>query len=245
MGKNTGAVLLETTILICIGTHMFISQLGGFLIKSFKSRRKLYYNNLLFITSINNKFKQTKKIVFISSILFAVTIFYLSMMLSFYVTAEKDSENKNAYDICYAQIRDINSISENRIKEIAAKNNEKIIKNDSLEFIYHYEKSLMKTKAETILTDKEINKLGKTNLKVDKGKYILIRQFHGMRDGEKSVWKNKNLKLYFNGINLEFKNQEIIFKAIFNRSDNNYSHIIVLNEADYNFIKAKIRINLR
>lgn len=237
MGEDNGSVLLGTTILICIGTYMFISQLGGFLIKAFKKKKRVYYNNLIFVTSINNKFKQTKKIIFISSILVTVTIFYLGFMLSFYITAEKKAVNDSAYHIAYAQIRDINLVSEERIEEIATKNNEKITEHQSLEFIYHYEKSIHNTKTNIILTDKEINKLGKINLKVDKGNYILLRQFDGMRDGEKSVWKKNNLKLYFNGINLEFKNQEIIFKAVFNRSDNNYSHIAVLNEADYNFIK--------
>lgn len=237
MGEDNGSVVPETAIFICIGTYMFISQLGGFLIETFRKKKRVYYNNLIFITSINNKFKQTKKIIFISSILVAVTIFYLGFMLSFYITAEKKAVNDSAYHIAYAQIRDINLISEERVEEIATKNNEKITEHQSLEFIYHYEKSIYNTKSDIIVTDKEINKLGKLNLKVDKGNYILLRQFDGMRDGEKSVWKKNNLKLYFNGINLEFKNQEIIFKAVFNRSDNNYSHIVVLNESDYNFIK--------
>lgn len=237
MGGDNGSVVPETAILICIGTYMFISQLGGFLIEVFRKKKRIYYNNLVFVTSINNKFKQTKKIIFISSILVAVTIFYLGFMLSFYVTAEKKAVNDSAYHIAYAQIRDINLVSEERIKEIATKNNEKITEHHSLEFIYYYEKSIYNTKSEVIVTDKEVNKLGKVNLKVDKGNYILLRQFEGMRDGEKSVWKKNNLKLYFNGINLEFKNKDIIFKSIFNRSDNNYSHIVVLNEEDYNFIK--------
>ncbi len=130
--------MLETTIIILIGVYLFISQLGGFLIKYFKRHRSIYFKKLLFITSLNSKFKQTKKIIFIISILVTVVIFYTGFMLSLYITAEKEALNTNTYDIFYAEIKDKNVLSKEKIEEIVIRNNEEIMKHETLEFIYYY-----------------------------------------------------------------------------------------------------------
>lgn len=208
MGRNQGQALLLSIILIPIGVYMTISQFGGVLIKFCKKSRKIYYSKLILITYLNSKFKETKKIIFIISILVTVIVFYIGAMLSFCIKAEKDAVNTNNYDIFYAEIKDKNMISEEKVKEIVTKN-------------------------------KEINKLGKTNINVSKGKYIFLYQFNEMSESDKKNIKSPNLKLNLNSGIYELYSQEKLFKAIFKSSDYCYSNIVVLNESDYNLIKAE------
>lgn len=232
---GTGRILLETTIIILIGVYLFISQLGSFLIKYFKRHRNIYFKRLLFITSLNSKFKQTKKIIFIISILVTIVIFYTGFMLSLCVTAEKSAVNTNTYDIFYAEIKDKNVLSKGKIEEIAIRNNEEIKMHKTLEFVYYYGTSEQPGN-EIIMTDKEINKLGKTNLKVSKGNYLFLRQSDEVSEVEKKKYKSFNLNLVFNSGTFELYNQMNVFKAIFKNSNYSYNAINVVNESDYNFI---------
>lgn len=236
--SDNGGLLLETTLLISLGVYIFISQLGGFLIKYFKRHRRIYFNNLLFLTSLNNKFRQSKKIIFIISILVAVIIFYTGSMLKFCITAEKDALNANAYDIFYAEIKDKNVLPKEEVEKIVIRNKEEIIKHETLEFVYYYGTS-EQPDHEIIMTDKEINKLGKTNFKVSKGNYLMLKQFDVSSEAEKKKFGRFNMRLVFNSGKYELYNQENVFKRIVNNGTYSYSEIKVVNEIDYNFIKQQ------
>jgi len=236
--SSAGVLVLETTILISIGLYIFISQLGGFLIKCSKRNRKVYFKRILFITSLNSKFKQTKIIIFIISILVAVIIFYIGAMLNFYVTAEKYAVNTNSFDIFYAEIKEKNLLSKEKIDEIVIRNKEEIKQHETLEFVHYYGTSVQPAD-EIIMTVKEINKLGKSNLNVGKGNYLLLRQFDEISEAEKKTSKSFNLNLVFNSKTYELHNQDNVFKKIFSGGDFSYSAVNVVNESDYNFIKEQ------
>lgn len=235
---EVGMLLLGTTILISIGVYIFISQLGSFLIKYSKRNPRVYFNKLLFITSLNSKFKQAKIIIFIISILVSVIIFYTGFMFSLCITAEKDALNTNAYDVFYAEIKDKNVLSDRKIEEIVIRNKEEIKMHETLEFVYYYGTD-EQPNSEIIMTDKEINKLGKTDLKVSKGNYLLLKQLEGISEAEKRDFKSFNMRLIFNSGTYELYNQENVFKQIFNSGNYRYSEIKVVNESDYNFIKEQ------
>ncbi len=236
MGKNQGQALLVSTILVPIGIYMIISQLGSTLINLCKKNKKVYYNRLVLITYINSKFKETKKIIFILSMLVTVVIFYIGLVLNFCIRAEIDVVNTNTYDISYAEIKYKNVISDEKIKKIVIKNNEKIRDHKTLEFIYYYGTNKM-TNPQIIITDKEVNKLEKTNLSVSKGKYIFLYQFDEIDETDKKNIGSFDMKLDLNSGLYELYNQENVFKTFFKSSNYCYSNIVILNESDYNFIK--------
>ncbi len=241
MGRYQGQALLLSTILIPIGVYMIISEFGGILIKLSKKNKKVYYNRLLLVTYINSKFKDTKKIIFILSMLVAVVIFYVGAMLSFCITAEKSAVDANTYDISYAEIKDKNVISDEKVKRIVIKHNEEIKEHETLEFIYYYGTNKMPN-LYILMTDKEINKLGKTNLKVSKGKFISLCQFERKDETDKKNIEPLNLNFSLDSGTYELYEQEVVCKALFKSSNYCYSNIIVLNESDYNFIKNEKNI---
>lgn len=236
--SDSGEIIIIATLSNLLGVYIFISQLGGFLINLFKRSKKLYFNKLLFITNLNSKFKQTKKIIFMMSVLSAVVIFYIGTMLSFYIRAEVDAVNENTYDISYVEINGKNILYNEKIEEIVASNNEKIVSHDVLEFIYYYGTHEY-PKDEIIITDKEINKLGKVDLRVNEGCYILLRQFEGISEEVKKEFGRFDLSFSFNSGSYELYNQENIFKEVVKNSNYIYSNINVVNENDYNFIMSQ------
>lgn len=241
MGRYQGQALLLSTILIPIGVYMIISQFGGILIKLCKKNKKAYYNRLILITYINSKFKETRKIIFILSMLVAVVIFYVGAMLSFCITAEKSAVDANTYDISYAEIKDKNVISDEKVKRLVVENNEKIKKHETLEFIYYYGTNKMPN-LYILMTDKEINKLGKINLRVDKGKFISLCQFERKDETDKKNIEPLKLNFSLNSGTYELYEQEVVYKPLFKSSNYCYSNIIILNESDYNFIKDQKNI---
>lgn len=122
-----GALLFQSSLIIISGLYMLISQLGGVLIKFSKKNKDYYYKNALFLTSINNKFKQTKKIIFMLAMLVAVIIFYTGAMLNFYLKAS-NVEITNPYDITFLEVGENNIVLDNYTKnetiELICKNTE-------------------------------------------------------------------------------------------------------------------------
>lgn len=228
--SDSGEIIIIATLSNLLGVYIFISQLGGFLINLFKRSKKLYFNKLLFITNLNSKFKQTKKIIFMMAVLSAVVIFYIGTMLSFYVRAEVDAVNENTYDISYAEIDNKNILTNEKIKDAVTHN--------TLEFIYYYGTDEY-PRDEIIMTDKEINKLGKINISVNEGCYILLHQFERISEEAKKEFGRFDLSFSFNSGSYELYNQENIFKEVVKNSNYIYSNINVVNENDYNFIMSQ------
>lgn len=228
--SDGGDFFLIATLSNFLGVYIFISQLGEFLIKLFKRSKKLYFNKLLFITNLNSKFKQTKKIIFMMAVLSAVVIFYIGTMLTFYVRAEVDAVNENTYDISYAEIDNKNILPNEKIEEV--------VSHHTLEFIYYYGIDEY-PRDEIIMTDKEINKLGKINVSVNEGCYILLRQFEGISEEVKKEFGRFDLSFSFNSGSYKLYNQENLFKELFKNSNYIYSNINVVNESDYNFIMSQ------
>lgn len=238
MTENSGKSLLIATISILLGDYIFISQIGGFLIKRFKKRKNIYYKSLLFLTNLNSKFKQTKKIIFIISILVSVVIFYIGFILSIYVTSEQSTINNNIYDISYAEIRDKNIIISDRFNDIVLKNNEEVKVHKEAEFILYYGTEENQYQ-QIIMVDKEISKLSNSNIKVNKDHYIDINQNEKISETEKENFNSHNLTVVFNNYEKKLYGQDIIFKNIFRGGNYYYNNITVVNEEDYNLIKLQ------
>lgn len=231
--EGDGKLLIESMIVIAIGTYLMISQFGGFLIKIGKKNRNKYYRNLLFITNINSKFKENKKIIFITSMLIAVIVFYSGMMLRLYLGAEKEAIKNNSYDITFLELGEKNIISNEEVNEIVKKNDEEIVSRKNIEFMYCY-----KTNAILISEDK-INSIKYTNFNVDKGRYIELEQCEELSGQKDNVNENMELKIPLKNNIYVLKKSENLSKDIF-RSDVYYlNNVKIVNKSDYEYIKEK------
>jgi hypothetical protein len=231
--EATGELLIESMLIIAIGTYLMISQFGGFLIKITKKNKNMYYKNLLFITNINSKFKENKKIIFITSMLIAVIVFYSGMMLRLYLSSENQAIKNNSYDITYLELGEKNIISDEEVNEIIKKNREDILSRENIECIYCYKNS------EIVISEDKINSIKGANFKVDKGRYVDLYQNEELSGNKEYISDNIKLEILLKNNIYVLQRSEYVFKDIF-RSDN-YSlyRVKILNKSDYKYIKEK------
>lgn len=132
--RSNAGIVIAYFLLSFAGAYVTISYLGAAIINLIKDS-SYYYRNILFISEINHKFTQNKRIIFVLSILSAMTITLVASPFSLYSLAGNIAEMDSYTDIEFAQLGDINKLSDNEFKSIIndADTHAKSIKN--IEFI--------------------------------------------------------------------------------------------------------------
>lgn len=116
--ESTGGYLLLWTMTMLIGLYISISQFSSFLIEFAKKSPRFYYRRLLFLTSIDYKFKQLASIIMLVTVMIMITIFYSTLLLTFYNSAEKDAINNNPFDLAFFQTETKNNISDEELNSL-------------------------------------------------------------------------------------------------------------------------------
>jgi hypothetical protein len=226
---GTGMLLLQSTIGFMLGLYITISQLGAVILKLLKKRKNSYYNNLLFMTNFNYKFKQTKKIIFILATMTAVVIFINGFYLSAFLSAEKMALQNNPFDIAFVQMPSKNNVQNDIIDKVIAESKNIVEDHKILEFaIVHND---------IIVSQEQLKLATNTDLNVNKGSYIRLIQGDDFSENEKSdIYKaeNKYPPISVRGI---FINQEYKFKMLFNGPAYLFSRCIILNNDDFKSLK--------
>jgi ABC-type antimicrobial peptide transport system permease subunit len=115
---SSGAFLPLWTIAMFLGLYISLNQSTSFLINLAKRFPGFYYRRLLFLSNLDYKFKQLTSIVMLVTVMIMITIFYSTLLLTFYKESEKDAINNNPYDVAFFQTKTKNSISNDEIDRI-------------------------------------------------------------------------------------------------------------------------------
>ncbi|WBW98631.1 FtsX-like permease family protein [Oceanirhabdus sp. W0125-5] len=224
-------------ITIFIGNYFIISNLGGMLIKLCKKNKKIFLNRLLELKSLQSKFKETKKIIFVISLLVTVVIFYVGFLLYLMGTLEESTTKDNPYHIAYVEMQGKNNIDEDTINKFFSEEGVTITEKKEVEFLYYY----YGYEDEKLFSDEIINKVFNTNIHVERGKYIGINQNNTLSNKEKDNNRinAREIFLRFNNNNYTFQNENIVYETLFNNMKYGYGTIIILNNKDYERIKGE------
>jgi hypothetical protein len=225
-----GPLLLVCTIGIFIGLYITISQLGELILRLVKSKKNAYYNNLVLITNLNYKFKQTKKIIFTVAIMTVVIIFISGFYLSLVLSAEDIAVNNNPFHISFIQSQR-NNVSDEEIKNIIKDSESSLLEHKVMEFV--------EIDRNIIISVDQLNSAINKRLNVNKGKYIKLVQVREYSEKEKADIYNNDSGYYNRGPLSSLKNQEYIFDVLFNGPGYLFTHCIILNNDDYNALLAK------
>lgn len=166
---QTSSLLLETTVLILVGLYITISQLGGLLIGICRKNSKLYNKRIIWLTGIRSKFNQSKNIIFMTSLLVMVVIFYLGMMLGMNINAEKQELYNNPYDFSFCEYKDNYKFAKDEVKSIVEKYKQEMTFHGELEFIYSSNNGKME---QVFIRDTKLNELVVEDFKVNKGNNV-------------------------------------------------------------------------
>ncbi|WP_062050796.1 ABC transporter permease [Bacillus sp. JCM 19034] len=115
---NDGAILLVGTIGLLIGLYISLSQLGSVLLQLTKRKESYYYKHILFLANVNYKFKQLKGIFMLIITMAMVTIFYTSMLLYFYSSAEQLADERFIYDVSFPETATKNTVTDEELKRL-------------------------------------------------------------------------------------------------------------------------------
>ncbi|MBT2663425.1 FtsX-like permease family protein [Bacillus sp. ISL-45] len=115
--ESSGALLPLWTMAMFLGLYISLSQSGSFLINIAKKFPGFYYRRLLFLSSLEYKFKQLTSIIMLLTVMIMITILYSALLLTFYKGSEKDAVNNNPYDTAFFQSETKNIISDAELKE--------------------------------------------------------------------------------------------------------------------------------
>jgi len=233
---DRGRALLICTISCLIGLYITISQLGSILIRLTK-KKKTYYKNLFLVTSLDYKFKQTKKIVFIVAIMVMVTIFYTSFSLYWFSSAEKIAAEDNPYHIAFVQNQEINNISTERINNLVYTKENPVIEHKTIEFVEVLPLEKYR-QSKFLLCEDKLNELSKIKFHVNNGEYIkLVFYDYPDKDMKKRYYEPELTLSTVNGVR-KYKCEKEVYKMLFNGSNYFEHNVIVLNSYDYNKVRS-------
>ncbi len=115
---SSGAFLPLWTMAMFLGLYISLNQSASFLINLAKRFPSFYYRRLLFLSNLDYKFKQLTSIVMLVTVMIMITIFYSTLLMTFYKASEKDAISNNPYDVAFFQTETKNSISDEEVGSI-------------------------------------------------------------------------------------------------------------------------------
>lgn len=137
--ESSGAYLPLWTMGVLIGLYIFLRQFISFLIEVTKKIPVFYFRRMLFLTSLDYKFKQLTSIIMLVSVMAMITIFYSTLLLTFYKSSETNAINNNPYDVAFYQTDTKNNLNEDELYNILDQPQHRIEEHLVIPTITHYE----------------------------------------------------------------------------------------------------------
>lgn len=245
---NSNSYVLSGIVLIYSGLFLVISNVGAFLLRLLKKNKKIYYKNLLCATQIDSKFKENKYIIFITTILISISIFYSGSALTNYNISERLAIERNTYDITFYTVEDRNNINKEKVDELIKNSKIEITEYNEVEILY-YHGSREKRHDYVLISENELREKFNENIQVPTGTYKRLIQF-GESINEDNPFYSRPNTVYLGNDDKKFECKEIIYKKLFRTENNGVNDIVILNSNDYKniynntslFWKAKIRL---
>lgn len=237
---NDGTVLLVGTVVLIVGIYLSISQIGSFLIELARKKRAFYYNRILFLTNIEYKFKQLKGIFMLMITLTMVTIFYTSMLLYFYSSAEKVADERYIFDVSFPETSLKNTISDESIQHLFNDNGGKVDTAYTLEVIdyFEYQQQWSGFARYSFISADQFNEIYSEGLSVNHGEYIRFQNEDPKnQDGYQD--NIQNFTFHSQELELNFTKKEELTQAVFDQLNLYEPNFIILNTNDYNTIKKE------
>lgn len=237
--RENMALSIGTIIVIFIGIYIVISSLGMLFLALIRSIPKVYNKNIIEVTNLNKKFNSQKRVIFILTMLTALTIFAIAPPLSL-MNETATVVDLNKYDLEIGSIFGLNQLDEGKIEEIARKHDIQIEKNNKFEFIAL---NFITDKGGTdissnkpIISQSEYNLNSDKKVEVNEGDAINIitgwlPDNGGVEVGDIIYFKYGNESIDFN-IKDTLRTQWICSDRILPTRS-----VVVLNDKDYNKIK--------
>lgn len=232
-------LVIPIIALIFIGVYIIISSMGMTMLFILKSNSKLFHRNLIVVTNLNQKFTSHKRVIFILTMLSALTAFSIVPPLAL-LNETHAVVDLNKYDMAVASVYGLNQVDEDKIQEIAKRNNIEINKTAKTEFMaikFQCENGGKDmTSSKMVVSESQYNLVSDYKIKVEQLESIAF--ITGWLPDNGGVEAGQKIKL----INLigeeQFNIKDLVREHwIFNDSIFPSYSAIVLNDMDYSRLK--------
>lgn len=224
-----GEYLFVWTILTFFGLYMVIYQFTSFFIALAKRNKTYYYRRILFLTSLDYKFKQLTSIFMLVSVMIFVTILYSTINLFTYMSVEKEAIERNPYDIAFIQTKTKNNLNQEELYSVINQKNNQVQEHLIIPIYSYYQKQSYDNwyNVYNFMSLDQFNKLtsSKVNLQ-DKEFIYYINEDPKMTDGNEQYQSNG---FSFKDEENPYTLKEIIVGRHMNVLSNVYDFIILDN----------------
>jgi putative ABC transport system permease protein len=229
--NNNAYVFLRSFCFCFAGIYFCISSMISFFSFLFNGSKKYKYRYMLFIADLKYTLGQTKKILFVITLLAGITIFFLNLSLLLMTQAQRVALSYNPYDIAYLQVNGMNNISDKALNDIVTKGATPLTAKKTLPFV--------QTRYFIFISDHDVNTVLGCNYSVQKGHFICLFPIV-TDDGYEHITQGPiSLDVTTGSGQQTYAAQGNAVKVLFNRfnifSD---SQIVIVNNSDYVNIKA-------
>lgn len=139
--QSSGGYLLLWSSVLLMGLYISLYQFTSFFIELAKKNQPFYFRRLLFLTSLDYKFKQLTSILMLVTVMIMITIFYSTIILAMYSSTEKEAMKRNPFDIAYIQTETKNNISREEFYSIVDRRENPVKKHLELPIYTYYQKN--------------------------------------------------------------------------------------------------------
>jgi hypothetical protein len=231
---HNSMVLLRSMAVCFVGLFLFISNIVWFISKVTNLFQDKLYKNILFIADLKYTFGQSKKILFLVTLLASMTIFFCNITVVFISDSQRFATEYNPYHMAYAEIYGKNVITASALDGILKNSETPLTSFKAVEFI-------SKPRI-TILSDENLNTNLGTHINVEKGYFISLFQIVKDDGFVHDTSEISSLDIPTNGGNNTYKPKGKITEVLFNNIPIVANgHYVILNKNDYQNIKINAK----
>jgi hypothetical protein len=231
---SSGSFLPLWTLAMFLGLYISLNQSASFLINLAKKFPEFYYRRLLFLSSLDYKFKQLTSIIMLVTVMIMITIFYSTLLLTFYKASEKDAVVNNPYDVGFYQSETKNSISEKELNGLFD-----IKEHHEIPILNYYEKLEFVDGFLTydFMSLDDFNMLTSSRVKLGENEYL----FHLNSEPEYAHTDiAKSIKLTIENEVVTYTLKDQVIERTVNLLPNAYEFIVV-NEDDFDDLRNTVK----
>ncbi|MCT1904875.1 FtsX-like permease family protein [Oceanobacillus sojae] len=232
-----GELLFIWAIFTILGVYISLNQFISLFIEFVKRRENYYYPRMLFLTSINYKFKHLTTILTLVISLVMITILYGTLNLSIYSMEKKDVLESKPYDIAFLQTETKNNLDQETVYSIIDQEDNRIQGYQQIPVYTHYERMEDDNwlVSYSFMSIESFQELTSISYELDNNEmlYFINSEFE---NNEQEEYYQENA-YYFADENLEFTLKEII-------AGNNINYVsdsafFIINNTDFEQLESQ------
>lgn len=234
-----GEYLILWTLLTLAGLYISIYQFTSFFIEIAKRNKSYYYRRLLFLTSLDYKFKQLTSILMLVTVMIMVTILYSTIILFTYMLTEQQAINGNPYDIAFIQTENKNNLDKEELYSIIDQKDNPVQKHLVVPIYSYYQKQTYSnwTNVYNFMSLDQFNKFTSSEMKLKDKEYLYYID-GDPKNTDGSEYYQSNVFPFTDG-RQSFTLKEIIVENNINFLSN-IQDIIILSNSQFEQLKISL-----